>query len=203
MTSPRNTLSRISHHRRRWRASLAFVAMCIVLSVRLEAGAHAATESPGFKVIVHPSNPVTSLRADTLRQIFLKQQVRWDNGDTIKPVDLKLQSAVRAEFSREVLARSAQTVRTYWLQRIFSGGQIPPPELARTKPSSATSPPSPTPSATFLHADQQPPRRSPCAEHEPVLPIGRSRLDRADLCIIVYYSVSGCAVLVACAMMAA
>ena len=130
MTSPRNRLNRISHHRRWWRASLALVAVCILFSPRCDADAHAAPASPGFKVIVHPSNPVTTLGADTLRQIFLKQKVRWDNGDTIKPVDLKLQSPVREEFSSEVLARSAQTVRTYWLQRIFSGGQVPPPELA-------------------------------------------------------------------------
>ena len=120
---------RSAHRRSRWRGAFMLAAAWLVLGSLAYGGARAAEPSAGFRVIVHLANPVTSLSTDALRQIFLKQKTRWEDGEAIKPVDLGLQSAVRDEFSREVLARSVQAVRSYWLQRIFSGGYVPPPEL--------------------------------------------------------------------------
>lgn len=125
--SPKAT--RAAPRRSRWRGAFVLVAACAALSLMAYGGAQASGTAAGFKVVVHPSNPVTSLRATVLRQAFLKQRVRWDDGEAIKPVDLGLQSGVRAEFSSKVLARSVQAVRSYWLQRIFSGGHVPPAEL--------------------------------------------------------------------------
>lgn len=122
-------VTRSTYRRSRWRGAFAVAAMCAALSLMADGGAQASGNAVSFKVVVHPANPVTSLRADVVRQVFLKQRVRWDDGEAIKPVDLAFQSEVRAEFSSEVLARSVQAVRSYWLQRIFSGGHVPPPEL--------------------------------------------------------------------------
>jgi hypothetical protein len=36
---------------------------------------------------------------------------------------------VRRRFSDEVLHRSVSEVKSYWQQRIFSGRDVPPPEL--------------------------------------------------------------------------
>jgi hypothetical protein len=36
---------------------------------------------------------------------------------------------VRARFSQQVLGRSVGAVQAYWQQRIFSGSDIPPPEV--------------------------------------------------------------------------
>ena len=44
-------------------------------------------------------------------------------------VDLRVDNASRRQFSEEVLKRSVGAVRSYWQQRIFSGRDVPPPEL--------------------------------------------------------------------------
>ena len=82
-----------------------------------------------FVVIVHPNNPSTAVSQDFVAQVFFKRTTRWGHGEAIQPVDLPLQSAVRRAFSSTVLRRSAPAVRGYWLQRIFSGRDVPPIEL--------------------------------------------------------------------------
>jgi hypothetical protein len=66
---------------------------------------------------------------DFLAQAFFKQTMRWDSGQAIEPVDLPLSAPTRQAFSTRVLKRSVPAVRAYWLQRIFSGRQVPPLEL--------------------------------------------------------------------------
>lgn len=117
-----------SAHRARWRAACVVGALCALLSSAVHTGVHAA-QPHSFKVIVHPSNPMSAIEKDALRRIFLKQVVHWRHGESIKPVDLGFRSEVRSDFSREVMARSVQAVRSYWLQRVFSGGNVPPIEL--------------------------------------------------------------------------
>ena len=89
-----------------------------------------ADAPPPFVVIVHPQNPYTSLDRGFLTDAFLKKVTRWPNGDVIKPVDLGGDSPVREKFSNEVLKRSVSAVKSYWQQIIFSGRDVPPPELA-------------------------------------------------------------------------
>jgi hypothetical protein len=47
----------------------------------------------------------------------------------IRPVDLAANSVVRRKFTEDVLNRSVEAVKGYWQQRIFSGRDVPPPEL--------------------------------------------------------------------------
>ena len=44
-------------------------------------------------------------------------------------VDLHGDATARQKFARDVLRRSLAAVRSYWQQLIFSGRNIPPPEL--------------------------------------------------------------------------
>ena len=88
-----------------------------------------AEAARGFQIIVHSSNPTTQMSAEAIASVFFKRTSRWSDDEVQKPVDLPLGSAVRDEVSRKILGRSVQAVRTYWLQRIFSGGQTPPLEL--------------------------------------------------------------------------
>jgi ABC-type phosphate transport system substrate-binding protein len=82
-----------------------------------------------FQVIVHPSNSMTSLPREFLADAFFKRTTRWHDGQAIRPVDLAPGSSVRRVFSDSVLKRSVGAVRSYWQQRIFSGRDLPPPEL--------------------------------------------------------------------------
>jgi ABC-type phosphate transport system substrate-binding protein len=85
--------------------------------------------APEYRVIVHPSNPATSLQRDFVADAFLKKATRWPDGKALRPVDLSSQSPARQRFVESVLKRSIAGVRSYWQQQIFSGRNVPPPEL--------------------------------------------------------------------------
>lgn len=88
-----------------------------------------AADAVEFQVIVHPGVQATSLERQFVAASFLKKVTRWENGDTVHPVDLNSRSVIRAEFSHNVLKRSVAAVRNYWQQRIFSGRDVPPLEI--------------------------------------------------------------------------
>ncbi len=79
---------------------------------------------------MHPTNRATWVDHTFLQQAFLKKITRWpETDDVIRPVDLTASSPVRRSFSEEVLSRSVEAVKVYWQQRIFSGRDVPPPEV--------------------------------------------------------------------------
>jgi len=96
-----------------------------VLSIATPVGA----APPPYRVIVHGNNPYTSLERRYVAEAFLKKTTRWADGGVIKPVDLPADSPVRQQFSEEILNRSVSAVKSYWQQIIFSGRDVPPPEL--------------------------------------------------------------------------
>jgi ABC-type phosphate transport system substrate-binding protein len=83
----------------------------------------------GYVVIVNANNPVSAVDREFLASAFLKKTTTWPNGDVIHPVDLAPGSPIRRQFTDEVLRRSIPEVKGYWQQRIFSGRDVPPPEL--------------------------------------------------------------------------
>lgn len=108
---------------RRYAASTLGALLLAVLALPGRAAA------PGYRVIVHPSNPATSLDRRFVADAFLKKVTRWPNDQLIRPVDLDRDSAVRRRFSDDVLKRSVAAVASYWQQLVFSGRGVPPPEL--------------------------------------------------------------------------
>jgi ABC-type phosphate transport system substrate-binding protein len=82
-----------------------------------------------YEVIVNPTNSASSIDHQFLAEAFLKKTTEWPDGTVIQPVDLPSDSPVRRRFSDEVLHRSVSEVKVYWQQRIFSGRDVPPPEL--------------------------------------------------------------------------
>lgn len=82
----------------------------------------------GYKVIVHPKNPISWIDQGFLRNAYLKKEIEWGDGRTILPVDLATRSSVRDQFTREVIKKTSAQLRNYWNQRIFSGQGAPPPE---------------------------------------------------------------------------
>jgi ABC-type phosphate transport system substrate-binding protein len=88
-----------------------------------------AERSPDVLVLVHPSNPSSSVSREFVADAFLKKTARWSHDEPIRPVDLRPNAATRRLFSERLLRRSVAAVRSYWQQRIFSGRGVPPPEL--------------------------------------------------------------------------
>ena len=86
-------------------------------------------DARSYVVIVNPNNGSSSVDRGFLADAFLKKTTTWPSGEVIHPVDLPGSSRVRHEFSEDVLHRSISEVKGYWQQRIFSGRDVPPPEL--------------------------------------------------------------------------
>lgn len=78
-----------------------------------------------YRVIVNPSVKGSQIPRSALSSIFLKQAVRWGDGSTAVPVDQSVRSAVRSEFTGEVLKQGLVEVQIYW-QRQMAKGQVPP-----------------------------------------------------------------------------
>jgi ABC-type phosphate transport system substrate-binding protein len=88
-----------------------------------------AESSTSFHIIVNANNSVTTLDRKSLSEIFLKKVTRWPDGELTQPADLSQDSNVRSRFSDEIMGRPIAGVKNYWQQRIFSGRDVPPPEL--------------------------------------------------------------------------
>jgi ABC-type phosphate transport system substrate-binding protein len=99
------------------------------LMVALFAMAQPSYSQQDFVLIVNAANPVSSVTREELGKIFLKKTAKWGDGARAEPVDLGAGSPVRARFSQSVHGKETSAVKAYWQKMIFSGREIPPPEL--------------------------------------------------------------------------
>ena len=104
------------------------VTMCLAVILFFSNTKTQAQAEVPYKVVVHPSNPVSSINRDELAKLFLKKSATWKSGTKAVPVDQKSSSKVRHEFSKDILKRSVSAVKAYWQQKIFSGLDLPPPQ---------------------------------------------------------------------------
>jgi ABC-type phosphate transport system substrate-binding protein len=100
---------------------LVLVAAVLVGAPRKDVSAAAA-----FRVIVHSDVKGAQIPRSVLSAIFLKQALKWGDGRAVVPVDQSVQSAVRRQFSNDVLKQGIVEVQVYW-QRKIAAGQLPPP----------------------------------------------------------------------------
>ena len=107
------------------RTSLSRASALLGLALVLHAGAPRALAAQEFVLVAHPSLAVDALDAITVQRIFLKQADRI-HGTRVKPVDQVPESPVRVAFLRRVVRRPASTLRAYWQQQLWSGGDHPP-----------------------------------------------------------------------------
>jgi hypothetical protein len=97
---------------RRLRPLATFALLTAALAALLASAPVHANDPGDFQVIVHPDNPESSMTRDGLADALLKTVTRWGDGETIRPVDLRRDSAVRRKFSESVLKRSVAAVRS-------------------------------------------------------------------------------------------
>jgi ABC-type phosphate transport system substrate-binding protein len=101
----------------------------IGLAIALMTASAASVRAGDFQIIVHASNPVSSLSERQVSRMLLKKTKSWDHGGTVLPVDQGSASRTRARFSKSLLGKSISSVKAYWQQQIFSGRGVPPPEM--------------------------------------------------------------------------
>lgn len=101
--------------------------ICSIAAVLLFTSLNVWAQSKGgFKVIVNPSNPASSISRDELSRICLKKTTKFPDGRSASPVDLPLNSSARAAFSNAVHGKPVSAVEAFWQQQIFSGKDLPP-----------------------------------------------------------------------------
>jgi ABC-type phosphate transport system substrate-binding protein len=88
-----------------------------------------ARAQSGFRVVVNASNPVASMTADEVSDVFLGKTERWESGARVGAVDLPADSRARARFSKAVHGKDVDAIKKYWRKIIFSGLGSPPEEL--------------------------------------------------------------------------
>jgi ABC-type phosphate transport system substrate-binding protein len=98
-----------------------------IAAALLLAVAGSAPAEEGFKVLVHRTNPTTSVTRAQLGQMFLKKVTRWPSGAVVTPVE-PADEALKARFYARVTGKSAGALKAYWKQLIFSGRDVPPLE---------------------------------------------------------------------------
>jgi ABC-type phosphate transport system substrate-binding protein len=79
-----------------------------------------------FKIVANNSVAASSLGADVLAKLFLKQTGKFPDGAAATPVYESKSSATRIAFDKAILGKSVAGVETYWQQQIFSGKDVPP-----------------------------------------------------------------------------
>jgi hypothetical protein len=75
-----------------------------------------------YRIIVNAANSIEGLTRSEAARLFLTRTT-WDNGEPVFPVDLGATSAVREDFSRDVLGISAAAAVQQWKR---ASGEAPP-----------------------------------------------------------------------------
>ena len=102
----------------------------VMAGVLLSATASPAAGPPTYWIIVNSSNPVATLSGDEVSRLFLRKATVWPGGRIVLPVDQIDSAPVREAFSKDIHRRSIAAIKSFWQQRIFSGRDVPPPELS-------------------------------------------------------------------------
>lgn len=103
-----------------FRALIAWLALC------------ATATAAEYAVVVNSGNAATSLDRRSVSALFMRRVAEWPGGSAVLPVDGP-NSPAREAFSKEVHGKRVSAVRSHWLQVIFSGRGVPPPEKASDK----------------------------------------------------------------------
>ncbi len=97
------------------------------IAIALSAGRVAAQD--GFRVVVNPQNPVSTMSKTEVSTLFL-EKATWDNGAAVAPVDLLPTSPIREGFSRDVLGLPVPAAIDRGREAAKAVGANPPPSMA-------------------------------------------------------------------------
>jgi len=89
----------------------------------------AVAAQDGYRVVVNPSNPVSSLSKNQVSKLFL-EKTTWDDGAPALPVDLLPASPVREGFTKDVLGLTVPAAVDRILETSRVAGGNPPPAVA-------------------------------------------------------------------------
>lgn len=80
-----------------------------------------------FVVVVSKSNPIGSISATDLQNIYSGKKTTWNDGKNIAPVFNN--GGVKDDFLKEVLKKTLPQYQTFWKKAVFTGTGNPPKEV--------------------------------------------------------------------------
>ncbi len=80
-------------------------------------------------IIANTSVEVNGITKEKLKKIYTGQQVRWSNGQPIKPV-LLVEGEVHKDFVQRYIDKTPNQFQNYWRKMIFTGQGIKPKTFA-------------------------------------------------------------------------
>jgi ABC-type phosphate transport system substrate-binding protein len=81
-------------------------------------------------VVVNKANPVGTMTAEQVAQIYTGASKQFPDGSTVAPFDQPESSPVREEFLGKVVGKNGQQVSALWSRLMFSGKGTRPKPLA-------------------------------------------------------------------------
>ncbi len=101
---------------------------CLAVVTLLTPSNPLAAADPGYKIVVNEANITSSMTTQQLSRLFMKEATSWIDGSPVLPVDQVSSSEIRKKFSKAVLKRDVNAIKSHWQRLIFSGKGVPPPE---------------------------------------------------------------------------
>lgn len=75
-------------------------------------------------VVVHPSCPLATLPADSVKEYYLRRHKEWSDGAKVRPI--QQEGDVRSGFLAKVLKMPPKEYERYWLERKYAAAESPP-----------------------------------------------------------------------------
>lgn len=95
---------------------------------------YAPYSAASIVVISNKNSNISELSMATIRRIYLSKIKRIPNSPLIPlPIDQSESTAIRADFNRKAIKKSAAQLRSYWAKRIFTGKGGPPKTVSNDK----------------------------------------------------------------------
>ncbi len=77
-------------------------------------------------IVLNKKNPVASLTAEQVKEIYLGEKLRWDDNVPIHIVDYNSSYPTRINFTNNILGLSIARVNKMWIKLSLAGSSIPP-----------------------------------------------------------------------------
>lgn len=103
--------------------------MLVATLVAVMSASATAFAQDGYRIVVNPTNPVSSLSRAQVSKLFLDKGT-WDDGGAVSPVDLLPTSPVREGFSKDLLGLPIPAAVDRMRETAKAAGVNPPPALA-------------------------------------------------------------------------
>ncbi len=106
------------------------ITLALALATLLLSSPVALAEDPrDILVVANQGTPGDSITLATLRNLFLKIRVQWEDGTKVTAINDKADTVLRAAFQARVLEMTGAQEESYWQEQRIKSNLTPPPEM--------------------------------------------------------------------------